>query len=66
MNNDKDLLKCFSMLDNLKPGEILELNKIPEERRSIFIDCCKQYIDCYNTAEFNENYTKLKKIEKCQ
>lgn len=64
MQTDKDLQKCFTMLDNLKPGEILELSKIPDDRRSIFISCCKQYIDCYNTGEFNENYTKFKKIEK--
>ena len=62
MNNDKDLLKCFTMLDNLKPGEILELSKIPEDRREVFISCCKQYFKTYDTVIFNNSYTRIKKI----
>ena len=63
MNNDKDLQKAFNILDKLKPGEIMELNKIDDKRRDDFILCTKQYIDCFKTVEFNTDYSKLKKIK---
>lgn len=63
MNNDKDLQKAFNILDKLKPGEIMELNKIDDKRRDDFILCAKQYIDCFKTVEFNTDYSKLKKIK---
>jgi hypothetical protein len=30
---DTDLVKCWSILGNLQPSEIMELSRIPEERR---------------------------------
>lgn len=62
MNNDTDLAKAFTMLDGLKPGEILELNRLAENRREIFCECAKQYADVYGTIQFNDNYTKIKKL----
>jgi hypothetical protein len=64
MNNDKDLQKAYYILDKMKPGEIMELNKIDKIRRDIFILCVKQYIDSLKTVEFNTDYSKLKKINK--
>jgi len=62
MNKDKDLQKAYYILDKMKPGEIMELNKIDKIRRDIFIICVKQYIDSFKTIEFNTDYSKLKKI----
>lgn len=59
---DQDLARCFTMLDSLKLGEILELSKIPEASRDVFISCCKQYFKTYDTVIFNNGYTKIKKI----
>ncbi len=62
MNTDKDLQKAYHILDKIKPGQIMELNKIDKIRRDIFILCVKQYIDSFKTVEFNTDYSKLKKI----
>ena len=62
MNTDKDLQKAYHILDKMKPGQIMELNKIDKIRRDIFILCVKQYIDSFKTVEFNADYSKLKKI----
>lgn len=61
-NNDTDLAKAFTMLDGLKPGEILDLNRLAENRREVFRNCAKQYADIYGTICFNDNYTKIKKL----
>jgi hypothetical protein len=62
METDENLQKCWSILDKLKPGEIMELKRIDENRKHIFIACTKQYIDCFHNVEFNNDYSKLKKI----
>lgn len=63
---DEDLSKCWSILDQLKPSEILELSRIPEERRTVFISCAKQYADTHYNITFNSNYTKIRKDEYIQ
>jgi len=64
MNNDQDLVKAFSMLDKLHPSEILELSRIPEDRRTVFISCAKTYADTHHNITFNNNYTKIRKDER--
>jgi len=59
---DEDLSKCWSILDAMQPSEILELSRIPEDRRTVFISCAKQYSDIYGTVCFNSDFTKLKKL----
>jgi hypothetical protein len=59
---DSDLVKSWSIIDNLKPSEIMELSRIPEARRAIFISCIKQRIDTLNDCEFNPDYTKIRKL----
>ncbi len=61
MQTDENLQKCWSILDQLKPSEILELKRIPEDRRTVFIECAKTYCDLNKNIEFNSNYTKIKK-----
>lgn len=63
MNTDKNLQKCWSILDNLEPSEIMELSRIPEDRREVFIECAKQYADTYHNITFNNDYTKIRKDE---
>jgi hypothetical protein len=62
MLNDTDLFKSWAIIDKLQPGEVYNLDNIPEKRRDLFRDCIKQRIDTLNDCEFNEDYTRLKKI----
>lgn len=63
MNKDQDLTKAFTFLDAMHPSEILELKRIPEDRRDTFVDCAKQYHDTHHNLTFNNSYTKIRKDE---
>ena len=60
---DQTLQKSFTILDNLSPGEILDLERIAEERRELFIQCAEQYQQTYNNLELNPLRNKIKKYE---
>jgi hypothetical protein len=62
MISDKDLAKAFLIVDNMKQGEVININKVSEERRDLFIRCIKQRIDTLNDCEFNPDYTKIRKL----
>jgi hypothetical protein len=62
MITDEDLAKAWQIIDKLQPSEIMELLRIPEARRELFIRCIKQRIDTLNDCEFNLDYTKIRKI----
>jgi hypothetical protein len=64
MNTDENLQKAWSILDNLKPSEIMELKQIPEDRVNTFISCAKQYSDTHHNLTFNNNYTKIRKDQR--
>jgi len=59
---DKDLSKAWSLVENLLPGEIFEVENIAQDRRALFIFCIRQRIDTLNDCEFNLDYTRLRKI----
>jgi hypothetical protein len=58
---DQTLSRSFQILDNLSPGEILDLERIAEERRELFLQCAEQYNKTYNNLELNNQKTKIKK-----
>jgi hypothetical protein len=58
---DQTLSRSFQILDNLSPGEILDLERIAEERRELFLQCAEQYQQTYNNLELNNSRTKIKK-----
>jgi len=60
---DSDLVKSWSFIDKLQPSEIMELSRIPESRRELFISCIKQRIYTLNDCYFNNDYTKIRKIQ---
>lgn len=64
MQKDENLQKCWSILDQLRPSETLELKRIPEDRRTVFLDCTKQYQDTHHNLTFNNSYTKIRKDER--
>ena len=61
--NDEDLVKSWQIIDRLEAGEIYDLAKIPQQRRSLFIECAKQRCDTLHDIEFSNNYTKIRKID---
>jgi hypothetical protein len=58
---DLTLSRSFQILDNLQPGDILDLERIAEERRELFLSCAEQYQQTYNNLELNPSKTKIKK-----
>ena len=59
---DTDLVKAWKIIDSLQPGEIYDVNKIPDSRRDLFINCIKQRINTLNDCEFSNNFKKIKKL----
>ena len=62
MESDRDLNHVFNKLDLMKPGEIIIIKDHANKRYDTFISCAKQYADIYGTIQFNDNYTKIKKL----
>jgi hypothetical protein len=60
---DQTLARSFQILDNLQPGDILDLERIAEERRELFLQCAHQYQQTYNNLELNNSRNKIKKYE---
>jgi len=60
---DQTLSRSFQILDNLSPGDILDMERIAEERRELFVSCAEQYQQTYNNLELNPSKTKIKKYE---
>jgi hypothetical protein len=58
---DQTLARSFQILDNLQPGDVLDLERIAEERRDLFLQCAEQYQQTYNNLELNNQKTKIKK-----
>jgi hypothetical protein len=58
---DQTLSRSFQILDNLSPGDILDLERIAEERRELFVSCAEQYQQTYNNLELNNSRNKIKK-----
>jgi hypothetical protein len=59
---DKDLVKAWDLVEKLEIRQIFTLAKIPDNRRALFIRCIKQRIDTLNDCEFNNDYTKIRKL----
>lgn len=59
---DKDLAKSWNLVEKLESGQIFNLQNIAGNRRALFIKCIKQRIDTLNDCEFNNDYTKLRKL----
>ena len=62
--------EVFDKLDMIKDGELVikfgvKYNiLIDRPDREEFIAAVKKYIDCWNTFEFNKDYTKMKRCER--
>lgn len=59
---DHHLAKAYAIVDKMAIGEIIELSRIPEEKRELFTDCIKHRAHYQRDIEFSNDYTKIKKI----
>jgi hypothetical protein len=48
----------------LQRGSTVNVNDVPVRDKSLLVEMVKAYIDCYHDAEFNEDYTVIKKLSK--
>lgn len=60
--DDKYLAASWSVIDNLKPGEIIIVSDYAPNKPDLFISCIKQRIDTLKDCEFSNNYKKVKKL----
>lgn len=60
--NDQQLQAVWKILDLLKPGQMLVIREYAKKKPEIFRQSVKLYIQCYNTLEFNKEYTKVKRL----
>jgi hypothetical protein len=63
-----DRLKAFrwtcNYLKAMPRGTQIKVADVPVNDKKLLIDMVKEYIDFYHDAEFNENYTKIRKLSK--
>jgi hypothetical protein len=48
----------------LPVGTTVQVCDVPVRDKSLLVEMVKAYIDCYHDAEFNEDYTVIKKLSK--
>jgi hypothetical protein len=63
MIEDKILLFCWKILDDIEEGKRIKILKYAPNKPDLFIECAKKYADCYGTILFSNDYTKIKKIK---
>jgi hypothetical protein len=59
---DKYLAASWAIIDKMQPGEIIIVKDYAPKNPALFISCIKQRIDTLNDCEFNEDYTKIRKL----
>jgi hypothetical protein len=48
----------------LPVGTTVQVCDVPVRDKKLLVEMVKAYIDCYHDAEFNEDYTVIKKLSK--
>lgn len=62
MIEDKILVICWNLLDKMKLGDKILISKYAPNKPNLFIDCAKQYADCFGTILFSDDYKQIKKV----
>lgn len=60
---DSQLSKVWDRIDGLQPDETLTVSNEAPKRPEEFIQACKMWIDFFKDAEFNMDYTILRKTD---
>lgn len=61
---DKTLSYCWNILDKLEIGQMIMVKDFAPKKPDLFVDCCKQYFDCYRTLKFSNDYSQIFKVER--
>jgi hypothetical protein len=59
---DKFLSASWGIIDKMQPSEIIIVKDYAPKNPALFIRCIRQRIDTLNDCEFNQDYTRLRKI----
>jgi hypothetical protein len=59
---DKTLLLCWNLLDKIKLGHKIIISDFAPNKPDLFIQCAKQYADCFGTILFSDDYKEIKKV----
>jgi hypothetical protein len=51
-------------IQKMPRGTQIKVADVPVNDKKLLIEMVKEYIDFYHDAEFNENYTKIRKLSK--
>lgn len=62
MIEDKILAICWNLLDKIKLNHKIIISDYAPNRPDLFIDCAKQYADCFGTILFSDDYKEIKKV----
>ena len=61
--DDRYLAPAFKMLDKLEVGQTIIIADVAPNKPDLFIDCAKQYCDCFGTILFNNSMTEIRKVK---
>lgn len=61
---DKTLSYCWNILDKLETGQMIIVKDYAPNNPKLFIDCCKQYFDCFRTLKFSNDYSEIVKVDR--
>lgn len=61
---DRVLNKCWNILDKLEVGQMILVSDYAPNNPTLFLDCCKQFYDCFRNLRFSNDYSVIKKIER--
>jgi hypothetical protein len=62
MIEDKTLAICWNLLEKIEVGDKIIISKYAPNKPDLFIQCAKQYADCFGTILFSDDYKQIKKV----
>lgn len=62
MIEDKTLSICWNLLDKIQLGNKIIISDFAPNKPDLFIECAKQYADCFGTILFSDDYKEIKKV----
>ena len=61
--SDEMLQAAWRKLDSLKIDQRLVVKEHAKKHPDLFVKCVKHYIDCFQSLEFNTDYTIIKRLK---
>jgi hypothetical protein len=61
---DSQLKHVWDLIEELQTNGKLTIAKLAPRNPSLFIQCCKMWIDCHHEGQFSNDYKIFKRIPK--